>query len=138
MPRKPRPAQRNILHLRLDEGLHERLQQEADRHRFTLTNEVRVRLLDSLDSVTARGFEDIRQSMEICWARFSARFLRMELADQLADAVMRDEAAAPDEIKALARLIVEHRAIEQRTTEQRPARPTITKWGGKGIRRDVS
>jgi hypothetical protein len=129
MPRTPQPAQRNVLHLRLDETLRQQLQREADKRRFTLTNEVRVRLLDSLDDGDRRGFEDIRRDMEICWARFSARFLRMELADQLADAVM--SGAPPDKIQNLARLIIEHRATEQRATdEQRAASrpPRRTRW----------
>jgi hypothetical protein len=114
--RKPKaapPQQRHVTHLRLDERLQERLQQAADAHRFTLTNEIRVRLLDSLDSDTRRSLDDIRSDMEICWARFSARFLRIELADQLADAVVKGE---EPRIKTLARLIVEHRATEQRTS----------------------
>jgi hypothetical protein len=90
------------------------LQREADRHRFTLTNEVRVRLLDSLDSDIRRSLDHIRSDMEICWARFSARFLRVDLADQIADAVAKNE--DPGRIKTLARLIIEHRATEQRTS----------------------
>jgi hypothetical protein len=109
------PQQRNVIHLRLDEGLRQQLQWEADRHRFTLTNEIRVRLLDSLDRDTRRSLDDIRADMEICWARFSARFLRMELADQLADAVVKGE---QPRIQTLARLIVQHRATEQRDSSQ--------------------
>jgi hypothetical protein len=125
MPRKPRPAQPpqppqprqpprsdNVVHLRLDEGLRQRLQREADKHHFTVTNEIRVRLLDSFDRDVARGLDDIRRDIDICWHRFSARFLRMELADQLADAVAKD--ADPGKIKTLSRLIIEHRAVEQR------------------------
>jgi hypothetical protein len=118
MPRKPRQAQRNVLHLRLDEALHQRLQREADRHRFTLTNEVRVRLLDSLDSDIRRILDEIILDMKTCWARYVARFLRMELGDQLADAVAKNE--DPGRIKTLARLIIEHRATEQRTSEGAP------------------
>lgn len=113
---KPKPQQphRNVIHLRIDASLRERLQQAADAHRCSLVRELRNRLLDSLDGVTGRGFEDIRRDMEICWARFSARFLRMELGDELADAVVKG--GNPEKIKTLARLIIEHR-----TTEQRPS-----------------
>jgi hypothetical protein len=110
----PQPSHRNVIHLRIDESLRERLQQAADTHRCSLVREIRNRLLDSLDDITGRGFEDIRRDMEICWARFSARFLRMELGDQLADAVVKGE--EPGRVKTLARLIIEHR-----TTEQRPS-----------------
>jgi hypothetical protein len=116
--RKTQQPHRNVIHLRLDEPLRARLQQEADRHRFPLVREIRYRLEDSLDSVAERedkrGFRDIRLDMEICWHRFSARFLRMELADQLADAVVKED--PPDRIKALARLLIEHRATEQRAS----------------------
>jgi hypothetical protein len=110
-PRRTSPDA-NIIHLRLDEGLRERLRQEAERHRFTVTNEIRVRLLDSFDADSARSLTNIRLDMEVCWARFSARFLRMDLGDQLADAVAKGEDLA--KIKTLARLIIEHRATEQR------------------------
>jgi hypothetical protein len=117
MPRKPpRPSQPppnvNVIHLRLDDGLRQRLQQEADRHRFTVTNEIRVRLLDSFDRDLTRGLDEIRLDMEICWRRFGARFLRMELADQLAEAVVKSE--SQEQIRALAQLIIAHRTAEQR------------------------
>jgi hypothetical protein len=115
---KPRQPHRNVLHLRLDEPLRKRLQKAADAHRFPLVREIRHRLEDSLDSIAERedrrGFRDIRLDMEICWARFSARFLRMDLADQLADAVVKG--GDLDRAKTLARLIVEHRATEQRAS----------------------
>ena len=81
-----------------------------------LVREIRYRLEDSLDAILERedkrGFREIREDMEICWARFSTRFLRMELAEELADAVMKGEDA--DRIKRVARLIIEHRAAEVR------------------------
>jgi hypothetical protein len=111
-PRQP-PRNVNVIHLRFDEGLRQRLQREADRHHFTLTNEIRVRLLDSFDRDVARGLDDLRRDMDICWHRFSARFLRMELSDQLADAVAGGNS---EKAKTLARLIIEHRGVEQRLT----------------------
>jgi hypothetical protein len=111
MPRKPQQAHRNVIHLRLDEGLRQRLQREADRHRFTLTNEIRVRLLDSFDRDIMRGLDNSILDMQTCWGRFSARFLRMDLGDQLADAVVKSE--DPNRIRVLAQLIIKHRATEQ-------------------------
>ena len=112
-PRQTSPSP-NIIHLRLDEGLRERLRQEAERHRFTVTNEIRVRLLDSFDTSDALSFNNIRLDMEICWARFSTRFLRMELAEQLADEVLKK--GDQQRIETLARLIAEHRKTEERPT----------------------
>jgi hypothetical protein len=100
--------------LRLDETTRARLQQEADRHHLTLVAEIRTRVLDSFDRDVKRGLDDIRQDMEINWARFAARFLRIDLADQLADAVVRGD--DPQSIKTLARLIIEHRSHERRVT----------------------
>jgi hypothetical protein len=114
MPPKPKPKpSRNVLHLRFDPALQERLQAEADRRHRTLSNEIRIRLLDSFDRDVKFDFKDLLDDMQICWLRFSARFLRMQLADELADAVL--TGAAPDHLRGLARLIVQHRPTEQRT-----------------------
>jgi uncharacterized protein (DUF2235 family) len=112
MPPKPKPS-RNVLHLRLDPAVQERLQAEADRRHRTLSNEIRIRLLDSFDRDVKFDFKDLLDDMQICWLRFSARFLRMQLADELVDAVLAN--ATPDHLRGLAQLIVRHRADEQRT-----------------------
>jgi hypothetical protein len=116
MQRITQPARRNVIHLRFDDRTRARLQQEADRHHLTLVAEIRARVLDSFDRDTKRGFEVLLQDMEINWARFPARFLRMDLGDQLADAVTRGH--DPQLIKTLARLIIEHRAIERRSSAE--------------------
>lgn len=102
------------VNLRIRESLRARLEHAAKQHRFSLNNEIRLRLEDSLEADTRRGIEDIRRDMEICWARFSARFLRMELGDELADAVLRRDS---EKALLLARLIIEHRTTEQRQIE---------------------
>jgi hypothetical protein len=102
------------VNLRIRETLRAKLERAAEEHRMSLNNEIRLRLEDSLETDARRGFDDIRRDMEICWARFAARFTRMELGDQLADAVVRGEA---EKAKTLARLIIEHRAVEQRQIE---------------------
>jgi hypothetical protein len=112
MPRTSQPTSRNVIHLRFDDATRDRLQQEADRHHLTLVAEIRARVLDSFDRDIRRGYEDILQSMDVCWARFQARYLRMELGDQLADAITRGD--DPQVLKTLARLIIEHRTIERR------------------------
>jgi hypothetical protein len=112
MPRKPQQPHRNVLHLRLDEGLRQQLQQAADQRRVPLVRELRNRLIDSFGQDDKRGFHDLLLDMQICWARYPARFLSRELADQLADAVMAGEDAA--QLKNLARLIIETRGTELR------------------------
>jgi hypothetical protein len=107
----------NILHIRLDEQLREKLQKSADAHRFPLVREIRHRLIDSLDLATEeerqRRIEVNIANMEICWHRYGARHLRIDLADELADEIIKDE-SVPEKIKNLARLIIQHRAPEQR------------------------
>jgi hypothetical protein len=98
--------------LRLREDLKLRLEQEAAHHGTTLNAEVRTRLEDSLEVSAHRKLEDIVSALRTEWARFSARFLRMDLADQLADLVLQGGDAT--HIRALAQLIVEHRAAERR------------------------
>jgi hypothetical protein len=107
---KPRPGVR--INLPLREDLHRKLERAAAGHHFTLTNEIRIRLEDSFDRDTQRGYEEIFHDLEICWRRFSARFLRMSLADELADAVAKGEDQT--KIRTLAGLIIKHRADEQR------------------------
>src|SRR5262245_55168891 len=109
MPLKPETTQ---IKLRLREDLKRRLEQEAAHRRSTLNNEIRIRLENSLEQGAHRNLEDIISSMRTEWGRFSARFLRMELADQLADAVM--QGADTVQVRTLAQLIVEHRAAERR------------------------
>jgi hypothetical protein len=120
MPRKPRMPQqphRNVLHVRLDDALRQQLQQAADRRRIPLVRELRNRLLDSFGQDDNRNLSDLTLDMQICWARFSARFLSRDLADQLAEAVMAGEDAG--RLKNLARLILETRATEQRQPQWR-------------------
>jgi hypothetical protein len=107
-----KPEEGAQIKLRLREDLKRRLEQQAARHRSTLSTEVRHRLENSLEEGARGALEDIVSDLRIAWGRFSARFLRMELADQLADAVMENGDAV--RIRTLAQLIVEHRAAERR------------------------
>lgn len=59
-----------------------------------------------------RTADDVIMSMQINWHRFAARFLRMDLSYQLADAVMKDD--PPEKLRNLARLVIAHRTHEQR------------------------
>ena len=98
--------------MRLPERLHRRLVSQAELRNATLNSEINRRLEDSFEHVDRRSFEDIATDLRIAWGRFAARFLRMDLADQLVDAVMRE--ADPADLRTLAQLIVEQRNIERR------------------------
>jgi hypothetical protein len=100
------------INLRLQERLRQRLAQEAERHGFSLTNEIRIRLEDSFEAGDKRGLESIRADMDISWGRFAARFLRLELEEKLATEIMRGESIT--QIRLLAKLWLDHRAEEQR------------------------
>lgn len=69
-------------------------------------------MADSFEQSGHRQLEDIISDMRIAWARWQARHLRIELADQLADAVLKG--SDPAQARMLAQLIVRHRGDEQR------------------------
>jgi hypothetical protein len=110
--RKPEEEATQQVKLRLRADLRRRLEQEARHHRLTLNNEIRIRLEDSLEQGARRDLSDIVMDLRVSWLRFGARFLRMELADELANAVLQGGDAV--RIRTLAQLIVEHRGAEQR------------------------
>jgi hypothetical protein len=101
------------LSLRLQENLRQRLAREAEAHRISLSREIHLRLEDSFQRETNRGLEKIVVDMETCWLRFSARFLRLDLEDVLAEKLTACK-ELPPEIAALARVWLAHRAQEQR------------------------
>src|SRR6516162_11518951 len=98
-PPLPRPA---ALHLRLAPELQVLIQQAADAHHTTLSNEIRLRLIASFERDNLRKLEDITADLAVCAARTAARVTRVDLADQLADAVVRG--ADPAAIQTLAKL----------------------------------
>jgi hypothetical protein len=100
------------LKLRLAGNLYRRLVQQAEQHGRPLNGEISRRLEDSLEQGELRNLEAIISDMNIAWGRWSARLLRIELADQLADAVLKD--GDPAQIRMLAQLIIEQRNVERR------------------------
>jgi hypothetical protein len=100
--------------LRMRKSLHRRLEREAQRHRFTLNNEIRIRLEDSLTRDDRRVLEDIANDMQINWARFSGRFLLLSLEDDLAAALAKTK---DPEVAKLARVWLHTRAVDRRLTE---------------------
>jgi hypothetical protein len=110
--RESQEALRQQVRVRLDPGMLNRLVQESDRHARTFNGEVRLRLEASFEQDARRGLEAICTDLRVAWGRFATRFLRMELADELADAVLQGGDSA--RIRALAQLIVEQRNVERR------------------------
>jgi len=100
--------------LRLHKKLHGRLEREAQRHHFTLNNEIRIRLEDSLNRDASRVLEDIASDMQINWLRFSNRFLMLSLEDDLAAALAK---TTDPEVAKLARVWLHTRATYRRLTE---------------------
>jgi hypothetical protein len=100
--------------LRLSSDLHDRLVEQAQLHARPLNGEIRRRLEDSFEQGARRSFEDICTSMDVAWARWSGRLLTRVLADELADAVLRN--GDPARLRKLAQLIVEQRNSEQRSS----------------------
>jgi hypothetical protein len=98
--------------VRLAGNLYRRLVQQAERHGHTLNGEINRRLEDSLEQGERRNLDEIISDLRINWVRFQARFLRMDLGDQLADSVLKGTDAA--QTRMLAQMIVRHRSDEQR------------------------
>ena len=111
----PRPTPEGVsFTLRMRKSLHRRLEREAQRHRFTLNNEIRIRLEDSLNRDASRILEDIANDLQINWARFSSRFLLLSLEDDLAAALAK---TTDPEVAKLARVWLHTRATYRRLTE---------------------
>jgi hypothetical protein len=100
------------VNLRLREDLRQQLETAAKQKNTTLSNEIRWRLEDSFQRETVRGFEDILYDMQVVWARFGARYMRLDLEKELAEQLM--HATDLPKVKTLAREWLRAGAIEQR------------------------
>jgi Arc-like DNA binding dprotein len=100
------------LSLRLEEDLRQQLARAAEAHRISLSREIHLRLKDSFARETTRTLEKLIIDMETIWARFNARFLRLDLETALAEKLAACRELPPD-IASLARLWIAHRAQEQ-------------------------
>lgn len=65
----------------------ERIQRLADAHQTTFNAEVKWLVDRGLDHVTLRNIEAIAMDLELNWARFSERFLALELEDDILTAL---------------------------------------------------
>jgi Arc-like DNA binding domain len=109
MPRRPHDLAN--INLRIRESLRAKIEREARKRHFSLNNEIRIRLEDSLNRDAMRTLDDIAQDMQIVWARFSNRATLLSLQDQLGDALAK---TADPEVSKLARLWLQHRELERR------------------------
>ncbi len=109
LTRRPDPGIQ--IKLRLREPLHRRLMREAERHRFTLNNEIRLRLEDSFTREATRVLDDVAQDMALNWSRYGNRLLMLSLEDQLAAALAR---TTDPEVVALSRTWLLHRERDRR------------------------
>ena len=84
-----KPRQRPGIHVNLvlTDELHQKIAKQAQHHHFTVSNMIRVMALDYLERGTVQGLDAIHRDMEIVWARFSGRFTRLELEEQIIDAL---------------------------------------------------
>ena len=117
------------VNLRIRETLRAKLERAAHQHRFSLNNEIRLRLEDSFERHDiARALSDIVDDLQINWARYGHRFLRLRLEDELAEAIARTNDLA--QIRTLARLWLNHRDQERRLVEEHRGQERRATEGG--------
>jgi hypothetical protein len=118
MPRKKRtdlvkrPTDLVHINLRLREDLRQQLENAAKQKNATLSNEIRWRIESSFSADRLRALEDIIYDMQVCWARFSSRYARLDLEKALVEELMRADDLA--KIKTLAKVWLRHGSEEQR------------------------
>ena len=96
MPRKPH----DIAHvnLRIPESLRSKIERAAKKHHTSLNTEMQLRLHDSFEKPEAahRTLSDILMDMEMHWGRYADRFLCLDLAEELANAVLKHDPQTAD------------------------------------------
>jgi len=114
---KRKPSDLVHINLRLREDLRRQLEAAAKQRNATLSNEIRWRLEDSFKQDTLRVLEDVGYDMQVCWARFSARHLRLDLEKELVEELARADDLA--KVKTLAQLWLQHGSKEQLQPKRR-------------------
>jgi hypothetical protein len=114
MPRRPHDLAN--INLRIRESLRAKIEREAKRHHFSLNNEIRIRLEDSLARDTARGLDDIAYDLKVNYARLQHRYQVLELGDALAAAVLAP--AKWEDVAQMAREWQHLRGLERRLPAQ--------------------
>lgn len=111
------------VNLMLAEDLHAKISERAQRRQSTVNNMVRVMIQDYLQREEASELEDVKDDletvgsdlqtitsiletisdeMEVGWARFADRFTRLELEEQIIDALAK--AQGPDDFARIKNL----------------------------------
>jgi hypothetical protein len=106
---KPKKSGPHHVNLMLNDDLYGRILALAQRTHFTVSNQIRVMLLEYLEGLETRALDHIRQDMEIVWARFSARFTRLDLEEQILDALA--NAQSLDDLTRIKKLAKASQAI---------------------------
>jgi hypothetical protein len=75
------------VNLLLTAELQQKIAALAQQHHFTVSNMIRVMVLDYLERGTIEALDRIRGDMEIVWARFSNRLTRLGLEEEIIDAL---------------------------------------------------
>jgi hypothetical protein len=93
-----KPADTAHVNLRIRESLRRKLADEAEKHHFSLNNEIRWRLEQSLEGGEQRSLEEIAGDMRNAWERFGQTFHELNkqgdllrAAEALVKAVERNE-----------------------------------------------
>jgi hypothetical protein len=73
--------------IRLREALRRPIEAAAKKGGHSINRELINRIEDSFGQQTERALDDIASDMNIAWSRFSERFLRLELNEELTRAV---------------------------------------------------
>jgi hypothetical protein len=111
MPRKPV----DIAHVnvRIREALRRKLAHEAEKHRTSLNNEIRIRLEDSLKAAALRDIEEIAADLKVIDARLGLKVTLPPLEEKLAQALAQNDPAA----SGLAKAWLAARAAAKKTGE---------------------
>jgi hypothetical protein len=107
------------INLMLPAELHQRIAALAQHHHFTISNMIRVMVLEYLEGKISVGYERILRDMEIHWLRYANRFSRLELEEKIIDAL-----ATASSLEDVAEIRNLARASQKRRTgsEQREAK----------------
>jgi Arc-like DNA binding domain len=112
MPRKP--VDTAHINLRIRESLRRKLAREAEKHRTSLNNEIRVRLEDSLKAGAVRDIETVAADLKVIDARLGLKVTLPPLEEELAQAL----AVTKDpKVAGLAKAWLVTRAAAKKTEE---------------------
>jgi hypothetical protein len=115
------------LSLRIEPELHEKLKQSAEKHRTTVSAEIKWRIDRTFERDLAQRQEDLIQDMEITWHRYAIRFTEIAWQNEILSALVEDDFA---KAKAFAGELLKVRAraaLERSEKDSRDA-AKIERW----------